>query len=257
MTHPGKWLREQIERIFNDPPGSTVTLDELKRQTLRAADEATRNVKMIREVKADGVFESMKLGAYRVRDPETGEFGPTQFHMTHGNYVLAVMGESSATLFANFVFDTLGQEKCISEVAAKTRASLLREATKAPANPTPQQVSEGAAVMRSLKEPPTTPKVGVLDGWHATLIGREWTRDDDKTIRIVGDPKASLPFEAWRRNEFCGSFDSLHAAIMWANEQWPCTKPSEDPRDRPFRGHSDAERAEVLRTQLNDERSGP
>lgn len=56
---------------------------------------------------ADGIG-SMKMAAYRVRDPETGEFSPLQFHFTYDNTVMAVMGESAAKLFAKFINDTLG-----------------------------------------------------------------------------------------------------------------------------------------------------
>lgn len=49
----------------------------------------------------------MKMAAYRVRDPETGEYGALQFHMTYDNMVMAVMGESAAKLFADFVTSTL------------------------------------------------------------------------------------------------------------------------------------------------------
>jgi hypothetical protein len=49
----------------------------------------------------------LKLAVYRVRDPETGEFGPKQFHATYNNMVMAVMGEEAAKLFAMFVTDAL------------------------------------------------------------------------------------------------------------------------------------------------------
>lgn len=54
------------------------------------------------------IAESLKLAAYRVRDPETGEYGPLQFHMTFDNCVMAVMGTEAAKLFATFVTATLG-----------------------------------------------------------------------------------------------------------------------------------------------------
>lgn len=47
----------------------------------------------------------LKLACYRVRDPETGEYGDRQFHMTYDNMVMAVMSESAAKLFARFVAD--------------------------------------------------------------------------------------------------------------------------------------------------------
>lgn len=52
---------------------------------------------------ADGAGSSLKLAAYRVRDPETNEFSNLQFHATWNNTVLAVMGEEAAKLFARFV----------------------------------------------------------------------------------------------------------------------------------------------------------
>jgi hypothetical protein len=59
---------------------------------------------------ADGDFAQLKMAAYRVRDPETGEFSALQFHATFNNMVLAVMGDQSAKLFAKFVTDTLGPQ---------------------------------------------------------------------------------------------------------------------------------------------------
>ncbi len=47
----------------------------------------------------------LKIAAYRVRDPETDEFGCLQYHMTYDNTVMAVMSESAAKLFASFVTD--------------------------------------------------------------------------------------------------------------------------------------------------------
>lgn len=45
----------------------------------------------------------LKVAAYRVRDVESGEYGPLQFHMTYDNTVLALMSEQAAKLFATFV----------------------------------------------------------------------------------------------------------------------------------------------------------
>ncbi len=45
----------------------------------------------------------LKLAAYRVCDPETGDWSSLQYHMTYDNTVMAVMSEESAKLFANFV----------------------------------------------------------------------------------------------------------------------------------------------------------
>lgn len=56
---------------------------------------------------ADGTFAQLKIAAYRVRDLDTGEFSPLQFHMTYNNMVMAVMEEQAAKLFARFVTSTL------------------------------------------------------------------------------------------------------------------------------------------------------
>ena len=45
----------------------------------------------------------LKMASYRTRDPETDEWSDLQFHATYNNTVMAVMGESSARLFAQFV----------------------------------------------------------------------------------------------------------------------------------------------------------
>lgn len=47
----------------------------------------------------------IKIAAYRVRDPETGEFSKLQYHMTYDNTVMAVMGEEAAKLFIRFIND--------------------------------------------------------------------------------------------------------------------------------------------------------
>ncbi len=49
----------------------------------------------------------VRLACYRVRDPETQQYGGRQFHMTFDNMVVAVAGEEAAKLFARFVTDTL------------------------------------------------------------------------------------------------------------------------------------------------------
>ncbi len=50
---------------------------------------------------------ALKMASYRVRDPETDEWGPQQFHATFDNHVLALMSEETAKLFAKFVNATL------------------------------------------------------------------------------------------------------------------------------------------------------
>ena len=49
----------------------------------------------------------LKLAVYRVRDPETGEYGKRNFHMTYNNCVMALMGEEAAKLFATWVTSSL------------------------------------------------------------------------------------------------------------------------------------------------------
>lgn len=51
------------------------------------------------------IAEGLKLAAYRLRDPETDEFGSLQYHVTYNNTVVAVMGEEIANLFCKFVQD--------------------------------------------------------------------------------------------------------------------------------------------------------
>ena len=53
---------------------------------------------------------SLKMAAYRVRDPETDEWGPQQFHATYDNHVLAMMSEETAKLFAKFINSTVTGE---------------------------------------------------------------------------------------------------------------------------------------------------
>lgn len=49
----------------------------------------------------------LKMAAYRVCDPETGEMGTIQFHVTYDNHVMALMGEEGARAFCSFVELTL------------------------------------------------------------------------------------------------------------------------------------------------------
>ena len=70
--------------------------------------DKVRRVKMLRA-------GALKLAAYTVLDPETGDHSELQYHMTYDNHVMALMSESAAKLFANFVNDF---EKAESEVGA-------------------------------------------------------------------------------------------------------------------------------------------
>lgn len=46
---------------------------------------------------------AIKIASYRVKDIETGDFGPLQIHFTYDNTVLAVLSEGSAKLLHNFI----------------------------------------------------------------------------------------------------------------------------------------------------------
>lgn len=61
---------------------------------------------------------NLKMAAYRLRDPETGEFSKLQFHATYANTVLAVMDEESAKLFVTFVGMTLPDPEAKPELVA-------------------------------------------------------------------------------------------------------------------------------------------
>lgn len=66
---------------------------------------------------------TLKFAAYRVRDIETGELSPLQFHMTHDNTVIAVMSEQAAKLFNRLT------TQCLEEAAlsAASEAALAQE----------------------------------------------------------------------------------------------------------------------------------
>lgn len=49
----------------------------------------------------------IKMAAYRVMDPDTGEHSPMQFHLTYDNMVMAVLGESAAKMLSDFIMATL------------------------------------------------------------------------------------------------------------------------------------------------------
>jgi hypothetical protein len=81
--------------------------------TTAGTPEAQRNRYDRRDrVKQEAMMRAagLKIAAYRVRDPETDEWSPIQFHMTHDNTVMGMLSEASAKLFATFVRQTLGEE---------------------------------------------------------------------------------------------------------------------------------------------------
>lgn len=65
--------------------------------------DKTDKVRQLAMIRGGG----LKLAEYQVRDPETGEWSGSQFHMTYGDTVMCVMGEYSARLFAKFISDRL------------------------------------------------------------------------------------------------------------------------------------------------------
>jgi hypothetical protein len=84
------------------------------------------SVRLLGELRAGG----LKLACYTVRDPVSGEHGKPQYHATYDNTVLALMGESSAALFAAFVQmraarspeASSGLEAAVREVARANQA---------------------------------------------------------------------------------------------------------------------------------------
>lgn len=68
-------------------------------------------VRRVRFLHADGVRHQLKIAAYRVLDPETGEYSKLQFHITCDNTIMAMMGEGMANIFADFVKETIAAEK--------------------------------------------------------------------------------------------------------------------------------------------------
>lgn len=126
-------LMEHIRALFaRFEVDGEYTSRKLLQGVERAVREDGERVTIERKVEFDAGFERMRIAAYRVKDPETGERSNLQFHFTHGPTVLAVLGENAAKLFANFIFDTLGDQKCISEIAAAAKSeNTIRPGLKA------------------------------------------------------------------------------------------------------------------------------
>lgn len=84
-------------------------------------------------VQREGLISAgpLKVAAYRVRDPESLEWSPLQFHMTYDNMVMGVMGEEAAKLFAHFVDDTLGTNAEWFENTTKAWANMNSEQARA------------------------------------------------------------------------------------------------------------------------------
>ena len=208
FTHPGVWLSRRIDEIFAhwQDRSKDGNAHYLVNKIKQAADEATNNVRMEREVLAGG----MKLGAYRVRDPATREYGPLQYHMTHGNSVVAVAGENAAKLFASFVFDTLGGKKCISEVAAETKANIHIHSE------TPDAESFVKAQARMVEGPPTiTPLPAAPMGWTLDKDGTYLHRLYGAQARLVC---TSDGVQLWAGVEYVGTFQTVQAAADYASK---------------------------------------
>lgn len=50
---------------------------------------------------------ALKFSAYRVRDPETGEWSKIQFHLLYNNHIMGMLSEESAKLFCTMVKSAL------------------------------------------------------------------------------------------------------------------------------------------------------
>lgn len=86
----------------------------------------------------------MKVGAYRVRDPETDEFGELQYHMTYGNTVMCVMPASAVRLLCSFAKGNHKGENAL-ELEMPDRVKELIEHNNA-------QLEESRAQRRRIKE---------------------------------------------------------------------------------------------------------
>lgn len=92
---------------------SGIILEIAEALTTAGTPEAQRNRYDKRDrVKQEGMMRAgtLKIAAYRVRDPETDEWSPIQFHMTYDNTVMCMLSEQSAKLLGTFVRQTLGEE---------------------------------------------------------------------------------------------------------------------------------------------------
>lgn len=58
---------------------------------------------MVRVVSETCGRNNLKISAFRMRDPETGQESELQFHMVYSGVVLAVMDQYSASIFSDFV----------------------------------------------------------------------------------------------------------------------------------------------------------
>lgn len=100
---------------------------------------------------AHGPGMELRLAAYRVRDPADGEWSGLQFHMTVGNTVYALMGDSAAKLFANFVTKTLGQQQLVDIATVEQAAAHLR-------NDSTKEAAHAKALADKLVPPPPAEK---------------------------------------------------------------------------------------------------
>ena len=96
--NPGPSLEEKQEKIIEELKAENTRLK--KKVNYWDSEDVVRQISLL---KAAG----LQIAAYRIRNLETNEFGPIQFHMTYNNLVMGIMSEDSAKAFSSFVNDTL------------------------------------------------------------------------------------------------------------------------------------------------------
>lgn len=115
MTFDKNWLRSNATVPVTQETTKDL-LAEIERLTKvadRLTDDRTKMVQQESLLLAAG----LRLASYRVRDPDTMEWGKLQFHMTWDNYVMAVLGEESARLLRTFLNQHLPEPEKSAEQA--------------------------------------------------------------------------------------------------------------------------------------------
>lgn len=87
-------------------PSEKIELLEAEVKQLRGQVNRWDNEDVVKQISVM-MAAGLRVAAYRVRNLETKEWGPLQFHMTYNNLVMAIMTEEAAKLFVNFVNDTV------------------------------------------------------------------------------------------------------------------------------------------------------